>query len=92
MTLISYTAPSGRSGTYETANGDPQRIKALTSLLCSSITSDATADEHLDNLFQASVSLSAELEEIDSCDDDHYCLAVHSIKTALVEFTTGENA
>ena len=72
MSTITYTAPSGRTGTYETigvaseedASAQMQRITELTALLCSSITLGADEDSHRDNLYQAAVALEAELGEI----------------------------
>jgi hypothetical protein len=73
MTIVAYTSPSGRTGTYETigaateddARAQMQRITDLATLLCSSITVDGDTDQHQDNLHQAAVSLRAELAEVD---------------------------
>lgn len=89
MTLISYVAPSGRGGTYETNGGDSERIKALTSLLCMSLTQGESEKTHLDNLFQAAVCLKAELADIDTCDDEGVYWAVEAVKTALDQFVNG---
>ena len=92
MTLIAYTSPSGRAGTYKTNGGDSQRIKALTSLLCLSLTEDGTPEEHLDNMFQAAICLKAELAEIDTSQKDEWlraAAAIEKIQTALGEFVDG---
>jgi len=72
MTTITYTAPSGRSGTYnvvgcateDNARTQMERIKALTDLLCSSVTADSDQATHADNLYQAAACLRAELDTI----------------------------
>lgn len=64
-TMDTITAPSGRQFTYEPSGGDPERIKALTELLCDSITADGGANAHVDNMFQAATSLAMELFAID---------------------------
>jgi hypothetical protein len=60
MTTI--TAPSGRKFTYQPA-GDPERIKALVTLLCDSLTEDGDSEQFVDNMFQAATSLFMELGE-----------------------------
>jgi hypothetical protein len=89
---ITHKAPSGRTGTY-IANGDPDRIQAITSLLLSSITTGASAEQHLDNMHQAAACLTAELEIVDSSlDDEHTYAALGAILVALGEFLGPEEA
>jgi len=89
---VTYTAPSERTGTY-IASGDPDRIQAITSLLLSSITTGASAEQHLDNMYQAATCLAAELEIIDnSLEYEHTYSALGAILVALGEFLGPEKA
>ena len=72
MTTITYTAPSGRTGTYtvigcatkDDARAQMDRISELTNLLCSSVTTDGDPATHADNLYQAAACLRAEMDTI----------------------------
>ena len=73
MTTIK--APSGREFTYQPA-GDHERIEALTTLLCDSLTTDGDAAQHVDNMFQAATGLFMELGSLQEADADTAVLAI----------------
>ena len=63
MSTETIKAPSGREFTYEVA-GDPDRIEALVTLLCDSVTTDGTREQQIDNMFQAATCLFMEIGDV----------------------------
>ena len=86
MTII--TAPSGRKFTYQPA-GDPERIEALVTLLCDSLTEDGDSEQFVDNMFQAATSLFMELGEVEpNRDGDNFYVAVSAVQRGLSAWIT----
>lgn len=89
MSTETIKAPSGREFTYQPAGGDPDRIEALTALLCDSVTADADATQQVDNLFQAATSLFMELGEVEpNRDGDNFYEAVWAVQRGLSAWIT----